>query len=177
VLDAAELSDLVRTMKRQPLAPASAGTSVRLDRAALHRLLPHRSPMLLVDGIDRVDLSGRSVRGYRQLHRGDLGFDGHFEGDPIYPGVMVLEAMGQLGLTLLHFTAEQRVDVPETASPGRVRATHIHHATFIAPFQPGDTMTLHARVASNDYTLTTMGQAWKGESLAAFAIFEVFVDD
>ncbi len=55
--------------------------------------------------------------------------------------------MGQLGLTLLHFAGRQTAAIDAGAAPGRVRAVHIHHATFVAPFLPGDTMTLHAQVA------------------------------
>jgi hypothetical protein len=37
-------------------------------------------------------------------------------------------------------------------------------------------MTLHAKVAHHDYTMVALGQAWKGDTLAAFAISEVYVD-
>jgi 3-hydroxyacyl-[acyl-carrier-protein] dehydratase len=177
VLDPAALLQMIRTAKRGPLVPAQAGSPVSIGLPALERLLPHRPPMLLVDGVDRVDLAGGGVVGHRALRPADLGFHGHFPGDPIYPGVLVVEAMGQLGITLLHFAGEQRLDVPDDAAPRKVRATHVHHAAFIASFQPGDTMTLQAQVAHNDYTLIAIGQAWKGETLAALSICEVFVDE
>jgi 3-hydroxyacyl-[acyl-carrier-protein] dehydratase len=177
VLDSDELHQLIRTAKRGPLVSSGTGTAVSLGVGPLERLLPHRAPMLLVDSIDAVDLAHGSLRGHRVLRPTDLGFEGHFPGDPIYPGVLVVEAMGQLAITLVHFSGEQQTDVPAGVIPKRVRATHVHHATFIASFQPGDTMTLYAQVVHNDYTLVALGQAWKGDTLAAFAIFEVFVDE
>jgi 3-hydroxymyristoyl/3-hydroxydecanoyl-(acyl carrier protein) dehydratase len=177
VLDPEELQRLISRARRRPLMPAGGGFPVTVGTDALQRLLPHRPPMLLVDSIDALDSDTGTVRGTRVLRPGDLGFDGHFPGDPIYPGVLVVEAMGQLGITLLHFAVDGHLDVAPGVTPKRVRATHIHHATFIAAFEPGDTMTLYAQVAHADYTLIALGQAWKGDTLAAFGICEVFVDE
>jgi 3-hydroxymyristoyl/3-hydroxydecanoyl-(acyl carrier protein) dehydratase len=168
---------LVRQLKRTPILPDGTGTPVAHGGDALDRLLPHRPPMRLVDGVDAVDLAARAVRGHRRLAVTDLGFAGHFPKAPIYPGVLTVEAMGQLGLTLLHFTTRVTTDVPADIRPAAVRAIHIHHASFLAPFQPGDTMTLHARVVEHDYTVVAACQAWRGDTLAAFAISEVFIDE
>lgn len=177
MLDPDSLRQLINAAKRDPLVPEGAGVAVSIGIDSLQRLLPHRPPMLLVDGIDRIDLATGGVRGYRHLRVNDLGFAGHFPSDPIYPGVLVVEAMGQLALTLSHFVGGQRTDVPDDAVPKPVRAIHVHHASFIAPLGPGDTITLCARVAHDDYTMIATGQAWRGDTLAAFAISEVLVDE
>lgn len=177
MIGADELQPLIKRAKRAPLMPAASGVPVHFGADALDRLLPHRPPMRLVDAIDRLDLDTGTVRGQRALRPEDLGFAGHFPGDPIYPGVLVIEAMGQLGITLLHFAVGGHYDVAPDVAPRKVRATHVHHATFVASFQPGDTMTLYAQVAHADYTLIGLAQAWKGDQLAAFAVCEVFVDE
>ena len=91
--------------------------------------------------------------------------------------MLIVEAMGQLALTLPHFVGGQRTDVPDTAAPKAVRAIHVHHASFVAPLHPGDAVTLCARVAHDGYTMVATGQAWRGDTLAAFAISEVLVDE
>jgi 3-hydroxymyristoyl/3-hydroxydecanoyl-(acyl carrier protein) dehydratase len=174
VLEPEDVRRLVRLARVGPLV--TDGARVAIDAGGLQRLLPHRPPMLLVDGIDTIDLETRGVRGHRVLRDDDLGFAGHFPDGPIYPGVLSIEAMGQLGLTLAHFVGAQRVDVPDGPVPARVRAIHVHHASFLSAFRPGDTMTLHARVAHDDYTMVVLGQAWNGNTLAAFSISEVLVD-
>jgi 3-hydroxyacyl-[acyl-carrier-protein] dehydratase len=175
VLD--DLHQLIKSVRRARLVPDGVGTPVRFGADALHRLIPHRAPMLLVDTIDVVSVDTAAVRGSRELKANDLGFAGHFPDEPIYPGMLVVEAMGQIGLTLLHFADGRRTDVPADLGPRRVRATHIHHAAFLAPFRPGDTMTLHAQLAHSDYTFVALGQAWNGDTLAAVAVSEVFVDE
>lgn len=167
----------LRQLKREPLVPPGTGTPVSHGRAALERLLPHRAPMLLVDGVDVVDLAAGRVRGHRHLVAADPGFAGHFPGQAIYPGVLTVEALGQLALTLLHFAGRQTTAVDGSLVPAEVRAIHIHHASFLAPFRPGDTMTLHAAVVEQGMTLVAAGQAWRGDTLAAYAISEVYVDE
>lgn len=173
MLPAEELIAFERRLRRGALLPRGHGRIVGLDRTDIERLIPHRGRMLLVDGIDAIAENGLSVRGYRRLAPTDAGFDGHFPGDPIYPGVLVVEAIGQLALTLIRLGAARAAP---TNVEARVRVTRIHHAAFLAPFRPCDTMRLHAEVTDLGLTSIAIGQAFLGTELAVYAIAEVLVD-
>jgi beta-hydroxyacyl-ACP dehydratase FabZ len=93
-------------------------------------LLPHRYPFLLIDRILEVK-PGERARGLKNVSINEPFFQGHFPGHPIMPGVLILEAMGQMGGVLLMSMIEQ----PETKL---VYFTNIDKAKFRRPVLPGD---------------------------------------
>jgi beta-hydroxyacyl-ACP dehydratase FabZ len=62
--------------------------------------LPHRYPFLLVDRITSVD-DKKKVYGYKNVTINEPFFQGHFPGEPVMPGVLIVEAMAQVGGMLL----------------------------------------------------------------------------
>lgn len=66
-----------------------------LDISTIQKILPHRYPFLLVDRI--IECSGKRVVGIKNVTINEPFFQGHFPGKPIMPGVLVIEAMAQVG--------------------------------------------------------------------------------
>ena len=69
-------------------------------------LLPHEYPMLMVDSVLEVE-PGKSIVGYKNISINEQIFVGHFPGAPIFPGVLIIEAMAQLSGILGFVTAQQ----------------------------------------------------------------------
>ena len=73
---------------------------IRLDNIEIQAILPHRYPFLLVDRIEDLEV-GKRVIGLKNVTINEPFFQGHFPGRPIMPGVLIIEAMAQVGGMLL----------------------------------------------------------------------------
>ncbi|MGI8653602.1 MAG: 3-hydroxyacyl-ACP dehydratase FabZ [Pyrinomonadaceae bacterium] len=105
-----------------------------LDTRAIQALLPHRFPFLLVDRIIELEPRTRIV-GIKQVSIGEPFFQGHFPGAPVMPGVLVVEALAQVGAILALREIENRDEK-------LVLFSGIQEARFRKPVVPGDTLTL-----------------------------------
>jgi len=105
-----------------------------LDSQAIQELLPHRYPLLLLDRI--IELVPRErIVGIKQVSINEPCFQGHFPGAPVMPGVLVVEALAQVGAVLALREIEDR-------DSKLVLFTGIREARFRKPVVPGDTLTL-----------------------------------
>jgi beta-hydroxyacyl-ACP dehydratase FabZ len=105
-----------------------------LDTLAIQQILPHRYPFLLVDRI--VELTqGVRIVGIKQVTIGEPYFQGHFPGAPVMPGVLIVEAMAQVGAVY----ALQQI---ENREHKLVLFSGIDNARFRRPVLPGDTLTI-----------------------------------
>src|SRR5690606_12203851 len=97
-------------------------------------VLPHRSPFLFVDRV--VDIApGQWARGYKLVSHNEWFFTGHFPNKPIMPGVLIAEAIAQIGA----FAAE--------GAAGRIgMLSAIRDIKFVKPVLPGDKLELYFEV-------------------------------
>lgn len=128
--------------------------------------LPHRFPFLLLDKV--ITLTDLYAEGVKNVTNDEPFFQGHFPMQPVMPGVLIIEAMAQLGGTL----ALQYTDDPTQYTPLFVK---IDNAKFRHSVVPGDTLLMRAvRVAPMRHNILSIkGFSFVGEKLVAEAEFMV----
>lgn len=105
-----------------------------LDSLAIQEILPHRYPFLLVDKIVELEPRQRIV-GIKQVTINEHFFVGHFPEAPVMPGVLIIEALAQVGAILALREFEDRKNkIPFFSG--------INYAKFRRPVVPGDTLHL-----------------------------------
>jgi 3-hydroxyacyl-[acyl-carrier-protein] dehydratase len=128
----------------------------------IQKVIPHRYPFLLVDRV--VELNGyESAKGYKNISMNEPVFQGHFPGHPVFPGVMVLEALAQLGAVLIlrRFPEDRRM----------AYFTGIDKARFKRPVVPGDRLDLEVTVTRDRGNFVVMDcKAFVDGELAASGI-------
>lgn len=104
----------------------------------LRRILPHRGNMSLIDGIIAKEPTGDWLLGYKDARKDEFWVDGHFPGNPIMPGVVMVEAAGQLCVAFYKLT------VPEVHDKLIVFGG-LDDARFRGIVRPGDRLHIVAK--------------------------------
>ncbi len=108
-------------------------TTSDLDAVEIQRIIPHRFPFLLVDRVVELE-PGRRAVGLKNVTVGEPYFQGHFPGYPVMPGVLIVEALAQVGAVALLTTDEYRGQLALFAGIDKVR--------FKRQVMPGDTLLM-----------------------------------
>jgi 3-hydroxyacyl-[acyl-carrier-protein] dehydratase len=130
--------------------------------ARIRELLPHRWPMLMIDRV--IELSQEHVVAEKLISAGEPVFQGHFPDRPIFPGVLILEAMAQAGgIWALNTMPENRGLMTVLAGIDDVR--------FRRQVVPGDVMRLEVRpIRARPKMVRFAGKATVGSEVAAEAV-------
>jgi 3-hydroxyacyl-[acyl-carrier-protein] dehydratase len=108
-----------------------------LDMEQIQEIIPHRYPFLLVDRVLEIK-DDTIIRGYKNLTANEHFFQGHFPGKPIMPGVLIIEALAQLGAVYILAKPENQ---------GRIAFfMTIENAKFRKPVVPGDRLDLELTI-------------------------------
>ena len=103
----------------------------------IQEIIPHRHPFLLIDFIDELEPGVRAV-GYKSVTFNEPQFNGHFPGQPVMPGVLMIEALAQVGAVAILSLPENK---GKTAFFGA-----INNAKFKQMVLPGDRLKLECEI-------------------------------
>ncbi len=104
---------------------------------AIKEIIPHRYPLLLIDRIEELEIGQRAV-GIKNVTANEPFFPGHFPDYPVMPGVLIVEALAQVGAVALLSVEENKGKLAFFAGIDKVR--------FKRQVKPGDTLRLEVRI-------------------------------
>ncbi len=125
------------------------------------KIIPHRFPFLLIDRVTEIN-GAESIKGYKNISANEMFFQGHFPNHPVFPGVLILEAMAQLGAVLIlkRFPEDKRM----------AYYAGIDNAKFKRLVVPGDKLELSAKILRDRGGFVIMeGKAYVDGNLVAEA--------
>ena len=136
------------------------------------KFLPHRYPFLLVDRIVEMDPPNRIV-GLKNVTMNEEFFQGHFPGAPVMPGVLILEAMAQVGGIMLY-----REMSDEEKCKKLIFFSGVENAKFRRPVVPGDQLRIEVELIHRRSNYGKMsGRALVEGKLAAEAVEMFAISD
>lgn len=110
---------------------------MRMDINDIMEVIPHRYPFLLVDCIEELEAGTRAV-GYKNVTMNEPFFQGHFPGHPVMPGVLIIEALAQVGAVAVLSLEENK---GKLAFFGGIKNAKFRHQVI-----PGDRLRLETEI-------------------------------
>ena len=125
-----------------------------IDKKEIERLLPHREPMLLIDKLINI-ISLKSATAIVNVKKTSFFVQGHFPGQPVMPGVFIVEAFGQSAAALTAVSVD-----PKEYENKLVYLMGVEKARFRNPVIPDCELQLHIEA------IRTHGRVWKYKGVA-----------
>ena len=122
---------------RDQTAPSTATMFESMDIDAILKCLPHRYPFLMIDRIIEID-SDNSAIGIKNVSVNEPVFQGHFPGNPVFPGVLIIEGMAQTAGAIA-------IAADKTSGRHIVYMVTVDKCKFRKPARPGDVIEYHIK--------------------------------
>ncbi len=171
-----EKEQLIHSLKREAITlPAEGLTTLSYDIEDIYKIIPHRPPFALVKSLVAVNLEKGILEATSFISPEDPIFKGHFPDQPVYPGVMQIEAMGQAGLCLSYFIKNNTTQITNESEPVKGLFTRVHNAGFNKGVMPNDTLTLRVQsIEDDDFMGLMSAQVLINNEIISHSILEVY---
>jgi 3-hydroxyacyl-[acyl-carrier-protein] dehydratase len=134
-----------------------------MDIKDILAILPHRYPFVMVDRILELEV-GKHIVGLKNVTINEPFFQGHFPGEPVMPGVLILEGMAQVGALLAYRS------IPEAIGTKLVYFAGLDRVRFRKVVRPGDQVIFRLEIIKLKAKLSKMaGKAYVDDQLVAEA--------
>ena len=118
----------------------NAPLQMPIDVNTIQTLIPHRYPFLLVDKVVDLDVEAKRIVAHKNVTINEPYFQGHFPGQPIMPGVLIIEALAQAGGVLT------QLSLGRDAQSKLFYLVKVDNVRFTKQVVPGDVLELHVQV-------------------------------
>lgn len=140
-----------------------------LNKDDIKKIIPHREPFLFLDKVTEIEPLKRAV-GYKEITGDEAFFKGHFPKEPVMPGVLILEAISQVGATVLRMDEAYKEKLILFAGADEVK--------WRRKVVPGDTLRLECEVIKLRRNFGVgEGKAYVGDELACEGILKFIIAD
>ncbi len=141
-----------------------------MDKRIIYDTLPHRYPMLFVDDIYETEF-GRYVRGVKNVSCNEPWVTGHFPDSPVFPGVLIIETMAQIG-GFLFYSREREASL-------KAYLSRVDEVKFLQKVFPGDQIIVEAVLVEkfSRYVKAKCTAGVNGKTVAKAVITYFFDDD
>ena len=130
------------------------GNNNALNKEQITNLLPHREPMLLIDELVNI-VPHKSAVGIINVKKDSFFFQGHFPGQPVMPGVIIVEAFGQAAAALTAYSLN-----PKEVEDKLVYLMSVNKARFRNPIMPNCKLFLEIEA------IRSRGRVWRYQGIA-----------
>ena len=141
---------------------------MKIEIDEIKQLLPHRDPFLFLDWCEIIEI-GKEGKGYRKFLPDEYFFKGHFPGQPIVPGVVLIESLAQTAGVVV---SKSFIDNTERS----VLFTSISNAKFRKPVVPHDEIFFEVKIINKVKSIYKFyGEAKRGSEKVCDAIFSAMI--